>query len=312
VAAVLDAHRRGTLIALRTSGSSGPPRAVVRTTASWVDSFPHVTTLLEMDPRSRVWIPGPLSSTMNLFAAVHAAHLGAVVTSTRAGATHAVLTPAALHRAVAQDVDLTDLHLVVAGDRLGPGLHARALARGARAVSHYYGAAELSFVAWGSHDGDLVPFPGVEVECREGVVWVRSRFVFLRYDGSDGPLVRGGDGFVTVGYRGTFDGDVLRLQGRSSETVVTAGATVHVADVEQALERATGHPVAVVGLPHPDLGSVLCGVLTDQAALPVVRAAARSTLDAAHRPRRWRVVPELPVTAAGKLDRARLQEVAAR
>src|SRR4051812_1006450 len=42
VAAVLEAHDRDELIALRTSGTTNVPRAVVRTTGSWVDSFPHV------------------------------------------------------------------------------------------------------------------------------------------------------------------------------------------------------------------------------------------------------------------------------
>ena len=99
---MIDAHQRGDLLGLRTSGTSGRPRAVVRTTASWFDSFEHVTRLLGMGSASRVWVPGPLSATMNLFAAVHAAQVGAAVDASSAGATHAVLTPAALSRALAQ------------------------------------------------------------------------------------------------------------------------------------------------------------------------------------------------------------------
>ena len=72
VAAVLEAHDRDELIALQTSGTTSEPRAVVRTTSSWVDSFPHVSRLTGIDRRSRVWVPGPLTATMNLFAAVHA------------------------------------------------------------------------------------------------------------------------------------------------------------------------------------------------------------------------------------------------
>ena len=51
VAAVLDAHDRGEPIALRTSGTTSEPRAVVRTTRSWVDSFPHVSELTGIDAR---------------------------------------------------------------------------------------------------------------------------------------------------------------------------------------------------------------------------------------------------------------------
>jgi acyl-CoA synthetase (AMP-forming)/AMP-acid ligase II len=306
VAAVIDAHQRGELLGLRTSGTSGRPRAVVRTTASWFDSFEHVTRLLGMGSASRVWVPGPLAATMNLFATVHAAQVGAAVDASPAGATHAVLTPAALSRALAQGVDLSGVHLLVAGDRLGAALRDTALTHGAGRVSHYYGAAELSFVAWGSHADDLRPFPEVEVDCRDGLVWVRSPYVCLRYDGPDGPLTHGADGFVTVGDRGSLRGGVLRLHGRGDETVVTAGATVLVAEVEAALEEATGHRVAVVGLPHPDLGQVLCGVVTDRGSLPALRAGARGSLPPAQRPRRWVEVPALPLTAAGKLDREKL------
>ncbi|MGE5719303.1 MAG: AMP-binding enzyme, partial [Nocardioidaceae bacterium] len=138
------------------------------------------------------------------------------------------------------------------------------------------------------------------------LVWVRSPYVCLGYDGPDGPLTRGADGFVTVGDRGSLRDGILRLQGRGDETVVTAGATVLVAEVEAALEEATGHRVAVVGLPHPDLGQVLCGVVTDRDSLPALRAAARSSLPPGQRPRRWFEVPAPPLTAAGKLDREKL------
>jgi acyl-CoA synthetase (AMP-forming)/AMP-acid ligase II len=310
VAAVLDAHRSGALLALHTSGTRGRARAVVRTTASWFDSFDDVARLLEMDSGSRVWVPGPLAATMNLFAAVHATHLGAeVVASPTGGATHAVLTPAALSRAVAHGTDLAGVHVLVAGDRLTPPLRDEALGRGAARVSHYYGAAELSFVSWGSHAEDLRPFPGVEVECRGGVVWVRSPYVCLRYAGPDGPdfpLTRTADGFATVGDRGHLEDGRLRVLGRSEDAVVTAGATVLVGEVESALEAATGHRVAVVGLPHPDLGEVLCGVVTDATTVPALKSAARGLLDAAQRPRRWFDLAELPLTAAGKLDRAGL------
>lgn len=279
---------------------------MVRTTASWFDSFDTVSRLLDLGPESRVWVPGPLAATMNLFAAVHAASVGATVTATADRSSHTVLTPAALTRAVAQDTDLHGMHVLVAGDRLAPRLHDEALVHGVSRISHYYGAAELSFVAWGSHAEDLAPFPGVEVESRDGVLWVRSPYLMHRYDGPDGPLLRGADGFVTVGDRGVVtDGRVL-VDGRGDAAVVTAGATVLVADVEAALERETRSPVVVVGTAHPDLGQVLCAVLRHPDELTAARRAARKVLEPAHRPRRWYALDELPLTGAGKVDRDRL------
>lgn len=260
-----------------------------------------------MSARSRLWVPGPLTATMNLFAAVHADALGASTQRSTDGATHAVLTPAALARAVAQGVDLDGVHVLAAGDRLTPAVHDAVMAAGARRVSHYYGAAELSFVAWGSHTLDLRPFPGVEVDCRDGVLWVRSPYLCEGYDGAEGALTWTADGFASVGDRGRIEDGCLRVLGRGNDTVVTAGATVLVAEVEEVLGQATGHPVVVVGLPHADLGQVLCGVVTDRSTLPALRTAARA-LDPAQRPRRWVTMADLPLTDAGKIDRGRLAE----
>lgn len=320
VAEVLDAHRHGELIALRTSGTAGEARSVVRTTGSWFDSFPHVTGLLGLGPDSRVGLPGPLSATMNLFAAVHAANVGASVVRGPlpgllggllggAPVSHVVVTPAVLSRALAGGLDLGGVHALVAGDRLDPVLRAAALAAGAAAVSHYYGAAELSFVAWGSDADDLSPFPGVEVDCRGGEIWVRSRYVCERYDGPDGPMRRGPDGFVTVGDRGRVEGGRLAVHGRGEDRVVTAGVAVVVADVEEALRGPERTGVVVLGMPHPDLGQVLCGVVTDVRLGPAMRRRAADVLEPSHRPRRWFVAPALPLTDAGKLDRPRLVEM---
>jgi long-chain acyl-CoA synthetase len=257
-----------------------------------------------------VWLPGPLSSTMNLFAAVHARYVGAAVVDAPQGATHAHLTPALLRAALQQGTDLAGVHVVVAGDRLPRDLAARARAAGAR-VSHYYGAAELSFVAWGTHEEDLRPFPGVEVQVRDGVVWVRSPYLSQGYDGAGGPFTTAADGFGTVGDRGSLDGGVLTVAGRGADVVLTGGATVLVADVELGLRRAGVANVVVVGVPHRRLGSVVAAVVADAAVADQARAAARAALSSVQRPRLWFHLPNFPLTSGGKVDRAAVADLAA-
>jgi long-chain acyl-CoA synthetase len=311
VTAVLDAHHRGMPIALRTSGTTSRTRAVVRTTASWVDSFGHVSELAGIGPSSRVWVPGPLSATMNLFAAVHARYEEVPLVARPEQATHLHVTPAQLVAVLGQGTDLRDRTVVVAGDRLPPALAARARAAGAR-VAHYYGAAELSFVAWGSDEEDLRPFPEVAVDIRDGRIWARSPFLSRGYaDGAEGPFTEAADGFATVGDRGRLAGGVLTVTGRGAEAVITAGATVLVDDVEEVLRRATGTEVVVIGVPHPRFGAVVAAVLADGAALPAARQATRSELSAAQRPRLWFTLPRLPLTVAGKTDRAAVAALAA-
>jgi acyl-CoA synthetase (AMP-forming)/AMP-acid ligase II len=308
VAAVLEAHAAGRLLALRTSGSTGGARSVVRTTRSWFESFPAVASLTGLSEGARLWLPGPLGATMNLFAAVLARHLGADRVRTIEEATHAHLTPHQLDRLLEGGARLAGVHLTVAGDRLSRRLHDRAVQAGAE-VAHYYGAAELSFVGWGSHEHDLRPFPGVEVEVRRGELWVRSPYLSQGYDGTPGAFRTDEHGFATVGDRGAFSGGVLTVHGRGGDSVTTGAATVRVADVETVLRAATAGEVVALGVPHRTLGHVVAAVLTERDDLLRARAAARDGLDAAQRPRMWFHLEVLPLTAAGKVDRAELARI---
>lgn len=311
VAAVLAAHRDGRSIAVRTSGTTSRPRAVVRSTASWWDSFPAVTALTGLHAAARLWLPGPLHASMNLFAAVHAHAVGAAVVTDPARATHGCLTPAALTAALDAGAPLAGLRLVVAGDRLPRSLADRATAAGAQ-VAHYYGAAELSFLAWGTADDDLRPFPGVEVAVRDGVLWARSPYLSEGCAEGDGPFVVDAEGWATVGDRGACTpAGTVAVAGRGDAAVLTGGATVLVAEVEAALRAAGAGDCVVVGVPHPRFGQLVAAVGTDPAALAAARSAVGPELSAAQRPRVWLHLERWPVTAAGKLDRTEVARRAA-
>jgi acyl-CoA synthetase (AMP-forming)/AMP-acid ligase II len=270
---------------------------VTRTTSSWVASFDAVTDLSGIGQGSRVWVPGPASGSMNVFARAHAAWAGATVVDDVADATHAVLTPSALDALLDRPVP-AGLAVVVAGAPLGRALADRAEAAGI-VVHHYYGAAELSFVAWGRDAASLRPFPGVEVDLRDGEVWVRSPYLAEGYADADG--------WATVGDRGAWEDGVLVLHGRP-DAVTTGGATVLVAEVEAVLRAHAHGEVVVLGVPHPTLGEVLAAVLTDERDRDALTSAARDELVPAARPRRWEHVAALPLTSAGKVDRAALAQ----
>lgn len=298
VGAVIDAHRTGALLALATGGTTADPRAVVRTTESWWRSFDGYSELTGIASGARVWVPGPLRATMNLFASVHARVVGAEMVAGPATATHACLTPAQLDRRAAELP--AGATAVVAGAVLPPE------GRRQRTV-HYYGAAELSFVAAGTHGADLRAFPGADIEIRAGEIWVRSPYLCEGYDGPVGSLRRDDEGWATVGDLGSYDDRVLRVLGRP-DAIITAGATVVIAEVESSLRPVAGAPFAVYGMPHPTMGALVAVALTDEADRPALEAHAREHLPVSHRPRHWRVVGELPLTEAGKVDRRRLAD----
>ncbi|MGO1167701.1 MAG: long-chain fatty acid--CoA ligase [Janibacter sp.] len=281
----------------------------MRTTASWVDSFAAVGELTGLDASSRVWVPGPATATMNLFARVHARWAGAALAPDLRSATHAHLSPTALrHLLASADTDLTGRHLVVAGDRIDAATRDRVHTAGAR-LSHYYGAAELSFVAWGEHADALAPFPGVEVTAQEGELWVRSPYISRGYLEPEHEL-RTEDGWASVGDRGEVGEGLVRVHGREGG-ITTAGATVRIAEIEHALRPHARGDMVVLGLPHPDLGEVVAAVVTDPEDVDHLTTLSRELLSAAERPRRWLHLTTLPLTAHDKVDRVALRAAVA-
>lgn len=305
-AGLREAYAAGDAIRLPTSGTAGRPRWVVRTARSWVDSFSVVAELCDLTTASRAWVPGPLEASMNAYASCLADHVGAELVADRDDATHVFCTPSRLSGLL--DHDPRPLTFVVAGDRMAPALAQRAVDAG-HTVHHYYGAAQLSFVAWGRDADSLTLFPEVRAVALDGELWVTSPWLCLREEGAEPVLrttERDGYTWMTVGDRGTVSHDGrLTVTGRS-DAVTTGGVTVVLADVEAALRLHAHGEIVVVGRSHAELGSVLvafCAHPGDVEALPAI---ARRTLPASHRPRRWSLVEALPLTAAGKLDRARL------
>jgi acyl-coenzyme A synthetase/AMP-(fatty) acid ligase len=309
-----------------TSGSGGRPRGVVRTAASWRASLPALTEITGISPADVVWLPGPLTSSLSLYGAYHAAWLGArVVTGPLAR-----LDPADARAVTAAHVVPTLLAQLLAApgraDRL-PGLRTVVAAgeplleplwHSAREVRwrlvEYYGAAELSFVGTRSQPGPLRAFPGADVRVRDGVVQVRSPFVARGYlaPDDDGPLVREG-GWASVGDRGSpVDGGFV-VHGRGTGAVTTGGHTVLAEEVEAVLAGVRGvQHVVVVGLPDARLGQLLAAVVVPGAPglLERLRAAARA-LPTPARPTRWLAAERLPLTPSGKVSRAQVADEAA-
>lgn len=312
-AALQTAYARGDTICVTTSGTSGAARRVIRTAASWVDSFAVVAGLCGLSAASRAWVPGPLEASMNAYARCLVDHVGARAVDDHRSATHVFCTPTVLAELLDHDHDHDPWTVVVAGDRLAPPLADRATADG-HTVHHYYGAAQLSFVGWGRDAESLRLFPAVQAREIDGELWVASPWLCLReelVDGGAAPVLRSvtwdGVRWLTVGDRGSVSVDGRLVVHGRADAVTTGGATVVLADVESVLRPYARGDVVVVGRPHPRLGAVLVAVCTDAEDAGALPGIARRLLPASHRPRLWSVRAALPVTAAGKVDRAGLE-----
>jgi long-chain acyl-CoA synthetase len=292
-----------------TSGSSGSPRIVLRSAASWADSFEAVSELLDAGPGDSVLLPAPPSASLTLFSLAHALEGGPRPVFGTANARAAADVTNSLHGTPQSLRALLDAgpapHLrsaLIGGSHLDPALRAQAEAAGIR-VAAYYGAAELSFVAVDEGDG-LRPFPGVEVDIRAGELWVRSPFVALEYVGAPGPLRRDGE-WASVGDRAELVDGRIRLLGRADDAILSASATIVPEEVEAALRDVPGIRDAIVfGLPREPVGALVAAFVELDGAGPLdLRSESVERLAVAHRPRRW-FAGELPRTASGKPARA--------
>lgn len=322
-----------------TSGSTAAPKVVLRTAESWQVAFAPLSRMLGVRAGETMLIPVHPVSSMALFAAAHAHHQGLEIAvpgrhRVRAADLHGPsavhCTPLQLGEILDELDELDELDALdsgapttlrvalVGGARLAPELRARAERRGLQVVS-YYGAAELSLVAVDQGSG-LRAWPGVELDDRDGVLWVRSEQCALaRVTPAGAEPVVDAHGWASVGDRVRWeDNGALVPQGRSDGAILTAGATVVPEDVEAVLTR---HPqvaaALVYGHDDPVLGQRVCariqlrsGGATDSATdaapdeiLRAIRRFARDRLTPAQRPRRWELTDVLPRTASGKVLR---------
>lgn len=154
------------------------------------------------------------------------------------------------------------------------------------------------------------PLPAGDI----GVVWLRCpttpRFYFAAPEETS-EIFR--DGWVRMGDVGYLDGEGrLFLVDRESDVVQTGAMKVSTAEIESALQE---HPdvreVAVFGVPHPVMGSMIAAaiVLGADGSIPRVRSFLRERLATHKVPVRWLALDKLPRNQMGKVVKAQLREL---
>ncbi len=307
-----------------TSGSSGAPRRIVRTMGSWSASFSVNAVGFNLGPGTRVAVLGELEQSLALYGALEGLHLGSFVhllggmrpdRQSKALTARAIdvlyATPAQL-RAVVDAGGIGHVRLVVVGgSKLDEGLRA---ALAAAEVREFYGAAETSFITLSQAHSAAASvgeaYPCVEIDIRNGEVWVRSPYLFDRYAGQNKGDARWDKDWLSVGEMGHLVGGSLYLSGRAGRMVTVADQNVFPEEIEAFLRAQPGVDQAAV-LPRPDArrGVHLVAVLLgDPSCEPAILAACRARLGALKAPKSvsWR--SDWPMLAAGKTDLRTLAE----
>jgi len=197
-----------------------------------------------------------------------------------------------------------------------------------------YGMTETNMNTSNPYDGErragTVGFalPGVELKiCNPesgeslpqgeiGVIEVRGRNVFKGYwqmPEKTAAELRD-DGYFITGDLGRIDEEgYVHIVGRNKDLIISGGFNIYPKEIELVLDDQPGvMESAVIGVPHPDFGETVLGVLVAEPGtmpdLDAILAEVRQLLARFKHPRKLIVLDELPRNTMGKVQKNVLRE----
>lgn len=197
-----------------------------------------------------------------------------------------------------------------------------------------YGMTETSMNTSNPYDGERragtvgFPLPGIELKVtdpetgktlpdgRVGQIEVRGPNVFKGYwrmPEKTAEELRA-DGFFITGDLGKIDEDgYVHIIGRNKDLIISGGYNIYPKEIELFLDEQPGVlESAVIGVPHPDFGETVLGILIPQPDaqpdLEAIMEAAKSALARFKHPRKLVLLDELPRNTMGKVQKNILRE----
>ena len=316
-----------------TGGSSGTPKRLRRSHASWIESFIKNAGLWQITPHDNYAILGALSHSLALYSCLEALYLEAdllllsgvrpdrqaqQIASHRSSILYATPTQIRQLSSYAPS-PLPDLRQVIIG---GAALDAvtqqaaRTLCPNANIVA-FYGAAETSFISLtdsDTPDGSVGrAYPNVEISVRDatglpvpssatGELWVHSPYLFDAYCDSVASA-KSTDGFISVGEVGRLNGDgYLFLTGRKSRMFTVADQNIFPEAIERWFQARGVAPVAAVPRQDHRLGHVVVLITLEDCQSTAQLKFLGKGLAMHAMPRDFLSVAQWPTLASGKTD----------
>jgi malonyl-CoA/methylmalonyl-CoA synthetase len=197
-----------------------------------------------------------------------------------------------------------------------------------------YGMTETNMNTSNPYDGERKPgtvgppLEGVEVKITDpetnqtlpsneiGQIEIRGPNVFAGYWNMPEKTAEElrADGFFISGDLGMFDDDgYLQIVGRNKDLIISGGYNIYPKEIELILDEQNGVlESAVIGVPHPDLGETVLGLIVpgsgERPDLAEIETAIRQSLGRFKHPKKLIIVDSLPRNTMGKVQKNLLRE----
>lgn len=187
------------------------------------------------------------------------------------------------------------------------------------ALREFYGSTEGQFTICTPAEFDAHPGtvgrarPGRRLRTdAEGHIWCRVP-PHARFEYWQDPIKTAdawNEDWFTVGDLGALDDDgYLYLSGRRSDLIISGGVNVYPAEIERViLERSDVSQAIAFGIEDPTWGQRVCLAVVGSASAEELELYCTTQLAPYKRPKEIHVVPDLPHTHSGKVDRLRIPE----
>jgi fatty-acyl-CoA synthase len=330
----------GDLLLVYTSGTTGQPKGAMHTAAGLHANALAAIAAQHLNERDRVLSVLPLFHVGGLcIQTLPALAAGAKVsllprfepeawfdTVEQWKPSTTLLVPAVMRALIEHPrwagADLSSLRYVNSGSQIVPlalieAFHARGIP-----VAQVYGSTETGPVSVVLPPEEALAHPGmagwpargVELKLGEGgEILLKAPQLMRGYFRSSEPSFDAEGWFHTGDLAVQHAGGLIEVVGRSKELIISGGENIHPAEIENLVAALPGvADCAVVGLPDARWGEVpvLAVVLKHGASLdePGLRALLDARLARFKHPRAVHVLPQLPKTALGKVQRAALAQ----
>lgn len=229
----------------------------------------------------------------------------------------------------------THMRLFVSGSApLLAETHVQFEERTGHRILERYGMTETNMNTSNPYNGERkagtvgLPLPGVELKITDpstgntlpdgevGQIEVRGANVFKGYwqmPEKTAEELRE-DGFFITGDLGTIDADgYVAIVGRNKDLIISGGYNIYPKEIELVLDEQDGVlESAVIGVPHPDFGETVVGVIVAHNGgipdLVAVAEACQTSLARFKHPRKLVVVDALPRNTMGKVQKNILRD----